>query len=89
MMPRVQGNTADFVFGQLKEETMSSNEKLTAEIESRYGILENKRVYKTQFNNKRQGRGESLVEYSADIKRLFDWAHLSRDALTRQEDLLG
>lgn len=60
-----------------------------AEIESRFGTLENKRVYKTQFNNKRQGRNESLEEYAADIKRLYDWAHPNRDASTRQEDLIS
>lgn len=89
LLPRIQGNAADFVFGQLKEETKASYENLVAEIESRFGTLENKRVYKTQFNNKRQGRGESLEEYAADIKRLYDWAHPNRDASTRQEDLIS
>lgn len=89
LLPRIQGNAADFVFGQLKEETMASYENLVAEIESRFGTLENKRVYKTQFNNKRQGRSESLEEYAADIKRLYDWAHPNRDASTRQEDLIS
>lgn len=89
LLPRIQGNAADFVFGQLKEETMASYENLVAEIGSRFGTLENKRVYKTQFNNKRQGRNESLEEYAADIKRLYDWAHPNRDASTRQEDLIS
>lgn len=89
LLPRIHGNAADFVFGQLKEETVTSYETLVAEIESRFGTLENKRVYKTQFNNKRQGKGESLEEYAADIKRLYDWAHPSRDASTRQEDLIS
>lgn len=62
LLPRIQGNAADFVFGQLKEETMASYETLVAETESRFGTLENKRVYKTQFNNKRRGRNESLEE---------------------------
>lgn len=68
---------------------MASYENLVAEIASRFGTLENKRVYKTQFNNKRQGRNESLEEYAADIKRLYDWAHPNRDASTRQEDLIS
>lgn len=68
---------------------MASYENLVAEIGSRFGTLENKRVYKTQFNNKRQGRNESLEEYAADIKRLYDWAHPNRDASTRQEDLIS
>lgn len=89
LLPRIQGIAADIVFGQLKEETMASYENLVAEIESRFGTLENKRVYKTQFNNKRQGRNESLEEYAADIKRLYDWAHPNRDASTRQEDLIS
>lgn len=62
LLPRIQGNAADFVFGQLKEETMASYETLVAETESIFANLENKRVYKTQFNNKRQGRNESLEE---------------------------
>lgn len=32
---------------------MVSYENLVVEIEFRFGILENKRVYKIQFNNKR------------------------------------
>ncbi|XP_062574023.1 uncharacterized protein LOC134235877 [Saccostrea cucullata] len=89
ILPRIQGIAADFVFGQLKKETIGNYETLVAEIESRFGTLENKRVYKTQFNNKRQGKDESLEEYAADIKRLYDWAHPSRDASTRQEDLIS
>jgi hypothetical protein len=63
------------VFGQLKESTIASYESIVAKIESRFGITENKRIYKTQFNNKKQGKGEGLEEYSADIKRFYDWAH--------------
>ena len=89
LLPRIQGNAADFVFGQLKESTIASYEGVVAEIESRFGITENKRIYKMQFNNKRQGKGEGLEEYAADIKRLYDWAHPNRDASTRQEDLVA
>ena len=89
LLPRIQGNAADFVFGQLKEEAITSYETLVVEMESRFGTLENKRVYKTQFNNKRQEKGESLEEYAANIKRLYDWAHPNRDASTRQEDLIS
>jgi hypothetical protein len=77
------------VFGQLKESTIASYESIVAEIESRFGITENKRIYQMQFNNKRQGKGEGLEEYTADIKRLYDWAHPNRDAGTRQEDLVA
>lgn len=62
-MPRIQENAADFVFCQLKEKTIASYKTLVAEIEVRFGTLENKKVYKTEFNNKRQERGGSLKEY--------------------------
>ena len=86
---RIQGNAADYVFGQLKDGTIASYDSLIAEIESRFGTLENTRVYKTQFNNKKQPKGESIEEYAADVKRLYDWAHPNRDAKTRQEDLVS
>ena len=84
LLPRIQGNAADYVFG-----TIASYDNLIAEIESRFGTLENTRVYKTQFNNKKQAKDESIEEYAADVKRLYDWAYPNRDAKTRQEDLVS
>jgi hypothetical protein len=41
-----------------------------------------------KFTNRNQSEGESVEDYAAELKRLYDKAHSNRDSKTRQEDLL-
>ena len=88
ILPRIQGTAADFVFGQLPESTLSDYQKLVREIEGRFDTIESSRTYKTKFSHRNQENGESVEEYSAELKRLYDKAHPNRDTAIRQEDLV-
>ena len=88
ILPRIQGTAADFVFGQLPETTLSDYQKLVREIEGRFDTIESSRTYKTKFSHRNLENGESVEEYSAELKRLYDKAHPNRDTVIRQEDLV-
>ena len=45
-------------------------------------------TYGAQFRNRTQKPGESVEEYAAELKRLYDKTHANRDWETRREDLL-
>lgn len=88
LLPRLQGQAAEFVYGQLDERTRNSYSRLINELNARFRIVETRRTYGVQFSNRQQKSGESVEEYAADLKRLYDKAYKNRDRSTRQEDLL-
>ena len=47
-----------------------------------------KKTYGAQFSHRSQKSSESVKEYAAELKRLYDKAHANRDEETRREDLL-
>ena len=47
-----------------------------------------KKTYGAQFSHRCQKANESVEEYAAELKRLYDKAHANRDEETRREDLL-
>lgn len=89
LLPRIEGSAADFTYGQLKSTTLKKYEVLVKELKNRYGEIESCKTYKTKFNHRRQLRHETPEDFAAELKRLYDKAHPSRDALTRQEDLVS
>jgi hypothetical protein len=46
------------------------------------------KIYTTKFYHRHQRHNESVQEYSAELKRLYDKGFPQRDKVTRQEDLL-
>ncbi len=83
LMPRLQGNAGEFVYEMLSAATRSS-----FPLNSRFRIIESRKTFTAQFNNRAQKQNESAQEYAADLKRLYDKAHAHRSLETRQEDLL-
>lgn len=88
LLPRLHGNAAEFVFEQLSEETTRNYRRLIRELNNRYRVVENKKTYAAQLSRRNQKPNESVEEYAAELKRLYDKAHSNRDFKTRQEDLL-
>ncbi|KAK3088365.1 hypothetical protein FSP39_018253 [Pinctada imbricata] len=88
LLPRIQGSAGDFVHGQLSDDVANSYERLVQELESRYRVIETPKMFGAQFSNRRQKLNESVFEYAAELKRLYDKAHSNRDVQTRNEDLL-
>ena len=89
MLPRIQGTAAEFVYGQLKSTVLTEYKQLVKELEGRFGIVETCKTYKTKFNRRMQLKGESPEDFAAELKRLYDKAHPTRNAETKQEDLVS
>ncbi|CAC5376839.1 unnamed protein product [Mytilus coruscus] len=83
-----RGSWCDFVFDQLNSKTLKNYSKLATELKNRFGVFENKRTYKVQFNRRTQKPNEDTADYAAELKRIYDKAYSKRHAKIRQEDLL-
>jgi len=88
LLPRLQGSAGDFVFGQLSERVRTNFRSLTRELRNRFRRVETSKSFSAQFSHRDQHNGETVEEYAAELKRLYDKAHANRDEQTRQEDLL-
>lgn len=88
ILPKLTGNAGEFVFGQLSSETRGNFQLLTKELGFRFKRIESSKTYSMQFSSRNQKPGETVENYAADLKRLYDKAHKGRDLKTRCEDLL-
>ncbi|CAC5361723.1 unnamed protein product [Mytilus coruscus] len=88
LLTRLQEEAGDFVFDQLNNKTLKNYSKLATELKNRFGVFENKRTYKVQFNRHTQKPNEDTADYAAELKRMYDKAYSNRHAKIRQEDLL-
>ncbi|CAC5361731.1 unnamed protein product [Mytilus coruscus] len=73
---------------KLSELLTRLQEEAATELKNRFGVFENKRTYKVQFNRHTQKPNEDTADYAAELKRMYDKAYLNRHAKIRQEDLL-
>lgn len=83
LLPKLQGAAGEFVFGHLTKQVRSNYQSLIQELKNRYRVVETAKTFGVQFSRRSQKPGESVEEYAADLKRLYD-----KDKQTRQEDLL-
>ena len=88
ILPRLQGAAGEFAYGQLSQADRSNYRHLCKELASRFRVVETTRAFQAQFSRRNQKYGESVEDYAADLKKLYDKAHLHRDKETRREDLL-
>ena len=88
ILPRLQGPAGDFVYGQLTHESRSHYRTLCKELSNRFRVVETSKTFWVQFSHRNQKSGETVEEYAAELKQLYDKAHAKRDKQTRQEDLL-
>ena len=88
LLGMMHGDAAEFVFDQMPKKARRSYRRLVREMAVRYRLVENPRTYGAMFSNRGQKTKESIVDFAADLKRLYDKAHPDRDAKTRREDLL-
>ncbi|MEW8546856.1 MAG: hypothetical protein AB2693_25355 [Candidatus Thiodiazotropha sp.] len=88
LLPRLQGIAGEFVYGELPQEIIGNFSKLIEELESRFRTVETHKTYEAQFSKRSQLCGETIEEYAADLKRLYDKAHVSRNPESRREALL-
>ena len=88
LLPRLQGQAGEYVFGQLPRGTRRNFGSLIKELGNRFRLVETARAYQSKFSNRDQKSGEKVEDYAAELKRLYDKAHKERDERTRREDLL-
>jgi len=61
---------------------------LINELNSRFRVVETRKTFATQFSARNQKPGETVEDYAAELKRLYNKAYPGRDQDTRKEDLL-
>ena len=88
ILPKLQGQAGEFVFGQLSPEIRGNFSSLVKELEHRFQRIETAKTYSAKFSKRNQKPGESFEDYAAELKKLYDKAHADRDSKTRNEDLL-
>ena len=88
LLPKLQGVAGEFVYGELPQEIIGNFSKLIEELESRFRTVETHKTYEAQFSKRTQLCGETIEEYAAALKRLYDKALVSRNPESRREVLL-
>ncbi|XP_052820489.1 uncharacterized protein LOC128246339 [Mya arenaria] len=89
LLPRLVGAAAQFVFFQLKPNTVNDYKELIIELNSRSRAVKTAaRSYAAKFSRRTQRQGETVEEYASDLKMLYDKAHGFRDRKTRDEDFV-
>ena len=88
LLPKLQGQAGEFVYGQLSGNTRRNFRLLVDEIEHRFRKIESARSYSSKYTKRTQKPGESAEDYAAELKRLYHKAYPNRDPATRREDLL-
>ena len=86
LLPRLEGQAAQFVFTQLPPMVLDSYQMLKKEMDSRFRTIETARSFASKFSRRSQRQNESLEEYAADLKRLYDKAHGYRSRRAWDED---
>ncbi len=69
MLPRLQGTAGEFVYGQLSQNIRSNYRALCKELNSRFRVIETSKAFWVQFTHRNQLSGESVEEYSAEVKK--------------------
>ena len=88
LLPKLQGAAGEFAFSQLKTTVLYNYSQLIAELHSRFSVIETPKTYAAQFSRRFQKVEESVENYAAELKRLYDKGYKYRDQRTRQEDLV-
>ncbi|CAC5371474.1 unnamed protein product [Mytilus coruscus] len=88
LLQRLHGQAGDFAYGQLPWRVRQDYDLLIDELNSRYRVIETSKTFGVKFSHRNQHPHESVEEYAAELKRLYDQAYPARDRQTRREDLL-
>ena len=88
ILPMLQGPAGEFVYGQLSKKIRGNYKLLIQELTNRFRKIETKKTFGPKFSHREQKPDETIEEFAADLKRLYDKAYLNRDETTRHEDLL-
>jgi hypothetical protein len=87
-MPHIEGQAAQFLYGQLPRHIINDYEELVREMNNRFRVVETTRSFAAKFSRRNQKSGETAEDYAADLKMLYVKAHGYRDRRTREGDLV-
>jgi hypothetical protein len=85
LLPRLQGQAGEFVYGQLPTTIRNNYPKLVAELDSRFRKVESSKTFGKKFSSRLQKPGETPEAYCAELKKLYDKAYPGRNVETREE----
>ena len=88
LLQKMEGDAGEFVYDQLSSKTRKNYKLLTRELHHRFMTVENKETFEARFDNRDKKSSESLEEYVADLRKLYDKGHPHRDHKVREEDIL-
>ena len=88
LVQRLQGTAADFVFDEIPKDIISSFQSLVHELGLRFQSVETTKTFRVQFGKRTQRIGESVEDYSAELKRIYDKAYPGRNPKMRRQLLL-
>ncbi|KAH3798759.1 hypothetical protein DPMN_152362 [Dreissena polymorpha] len=75
LLPRLEGLAAQFAFSQLSPNLLNDYQSLVEELDSRFRVIEMPRSFVSKFSQRSQRHGETLEEYAAELKQLYNKAH--------------
>ena len=79
LVQNLQGTAADFVFDELAQEMDCNFQSLVHELSLRFQTVETNRTFRAQFGKRTQRIGESVEDYCAELKRIYDKAYPGRN----------
>ena len=88
LVQRLQGTAADFVFDEIPKDIISSFQSLVHELGLRFQSVQTTKTFRVQFGKRTQRIGESVEDYSAELKRIYDKAYPGRNPEMRRQLLL-
>ena len=88
LVQRLQGTAADFVFDEIPQGIISNFPSLVHELGLRFQTVETNKTFRVQFGKRTQRIGESVEDYSAELKRIYDKAYPGRNPEMRRQLLL-
>ena len=88
LMQRLQGPAAEFVFDEIPSAILTDYQSLVVELDSRFKSVETSRTFKVQFSKRVQKFYESVEDFAAELKRLYDKAYPGRNPEMRRQLLL-
>ena len=87
-MHRLQGPAAEFVFDEVCPESLADYRSLIIELNPCFKSVETHKTYRAQFAKRIQYFNESIEEYAAELKHLYDKSYPGKKSEMRRQLLL-
>ena len=88
LLPKLEGPAAQFVFSQLAPNVLNNYRELLHEMNCRIRLIETPHSFAAKFSRRTQRPNETVEDFAADLKKLYEKAHGYWDRRTCDEDLV-